>query len=140
MELQSRTKAFAVRVIRLYRALSRNDEGRILGRQMMRSGTSVAANYRAACRAKSRADFISKMGTVVEEADETLFWMELLTEACILNANAAQPLMKEAEEILRIFAASLKTARTARASAQRSEASTAKHQASDPPITQSLNP
>ena len=80
-EMKDRTKKFALRVIRMTEALPRNRVADVLGRQVLRSGTSVGANYRAACRAKSRADFISKMGTVEEECDETIYWLELLVES-----------------------------------------------------------
>src|ERR1700722_4103563 len=86
-KLKLRTKAFAVQIVRFYQTLPKTDEARVLGRQVLRSGTSVAANYRAVCRSKSQADFISKMGTVVEEADETLLWLELFVEAEICPAE-----------------------------------------------------
>src|SRR5687768_5616137 len=86
-QMQTRTKSFAVRVIRMFQRLPKTDEARVLGKQVLRSGTSVAANYRAACRSKSRADFISKLGTTVEEVDETLFWLELLEESGIVPAK-----------------------------------------------------
>ena len=79
-QMRARTKQFAIRVVRLFRALPKTREAMVMGNQLLRSGTSVAANYRAACRARSKAEFISKMGTVVEEADETVFWLELLIE------------------------------------------------------------
>src|SRR5882762_8312919 len=82
-KMKTRTKVFAVQIVKFYKALPKTDEARILGKQVLRSGTSVAANYRAACRSKSRADFISKLGTTVEEADETLLWIELLEESGI---------------------------------------------------------
>jgi len=81
--MQKRTKSYAIQVVRLFGKLPRSEEARVIGRQLLRSGTSVAANYRAVCRAKSAADFIAKMSTVVEEADESLFWLELLEEAAI---------------------------------------------------------
>lgn len=109
--LQKRTKFFAVQVIKFFSKLPRMEEARLLGRQMLRSGTSVAANYRAVCRAKSDADFISKMGTVVEEVDETVFWLELFEDAGICTLNLTQPLKQEAEELLRIFSTSLSTAK-----------------------------
>ena len=109
--LKKRTRAFAVRIIKFYKALPRTDEARVLGRQVLRSGTSIAANYRAVCRAKSNADFISKMGTVVEESDETLLWLELFEEAEIFSAEKLKALKQEAEELLRIFSRSLSTAR-----------------------------
>lgn len=110
-ELKRRTKAFAVQVVRFYRSLPKTDEARVLGRQILRAGTSVAANYRAACRAKSKPDFISKMGTVVEESDESLLWLELFEEAGIVPADKLDTLKKEAGELLRIFSKSLNTSR-----------------------------
>src|SRR5215468_7310498 len=80
-EMRKRTKAFAVRIIKFYKRLPKTDEARVLGKQVLRSGTSVAANYRAVCRAKSQADFVSKLATVVEETDETLLWFELFEDA-----------------------------------------------------------
>ncbi len=82
-ELKRRTKAFAIRIVKLYRSLPKSEEARIMGRQILRAGTSVAANYRAVCRARSKAEFISKIGVVVEEADETVFWLEMLVETNI---------------------------------------------------------
>lgn len=110
-DLQKRTKAYALRMIRLVEALPKNDTCRVLGRQLLRSGTSVGANYRAACRAKSQADFISKMDTVEEEADETLYWMELLAESGHVKASRLSKLTIEGEEILKIAVASINTAR-----------------------------
>jgi len=109
--MQKRTKAFAIQAVRCFNELPRTEPARILGRQLLRSATSVAANYRAACRSKSPKDFISKIGTVVEEADESLFWLELLEEAEIGPATAIDPLKREADELLRITSASLDTAR-----------------------------
>jgi four helix bundle protein len=94
-EMKGRTKAFAVRIIKFYNQLPKTDEARVLGRQVLRSGTSVAANYRAACRAKSQADFISKMGTVVEEADESLLWLELFEDSEIIPAGKLNELNKK---------------------------------------------
>ena len=110
-QMKRRTKSFAVRIVRFYRKLPRTDEARVLGRQLLRSGTSVAANYRAVCRAKSQADFISKLGTVVEESDESLLWLELFEEAEVLPVDKLATLKCEAEELLRIFSSSLSTAR-----------------------------
>ncbi len=110
-KMQKRTKTFAVQVIKFFGKLPRTDEARVLGRQLLRSGTSVAANYRAVCRAKSDADFISKMGTVVEEADESLLWLELLEEADICTPKLVQALKSESDELLRIFSKSLNTAK-----------------------------
>lgn len=109
--MKQRTKQFAVRIVQFYKNLPRTDEARVLGRQVLRSGTSVAANYRAVCRAKSNADFISKLGTVVEETDETSLWLELFEEAEILPAENLRPLKNESEELLRIFSRSLSSAR-----------------------------
>jgi four helix bundle protein len=109
--LKKRTKEFALRIIRMVEALPRNRTSDVLGKQALRSGTSVGANYRAACRAKSRADFISKMGTVEEECDETLFWMELLVESGQVKQTRLVKLMDEADELLGIVVASMQTAR-----------------------------
>src|SRR5690349_12610941 len=94
-KMQRRTKAFAIDIVKLFGKLPKTDEARILGRQLLRSGTSVAANYRAACRAKSAADFVSKMGTVVEESDETSFWLELLQESAACTTPAITTLRTE---------------------------------------------
>jgi four helix bundle protein len=107
-----RTKQFALRVIRVTQALPRNPEADVIGRQLLRSGTSVGANYRAACRAKSQADHINKLKIVEEEADETLYWLELLVEAGIMSQSLLADLMKEADTIVAIIVASLKTQRT----------------------------
>src|SRR5439155_12535291 len=92
--LQDRRKKFAVRVIKALR-LPKNEATRTVGRQFLRSGTSLAANYRAACRARSAADFISKIAIVTEETDETLFWFELLVESNLINVKLVEPLMSE---------------------------------------------
>jgi len=110
-ELKNRTKRFALLVIRLCRVLPRNQEALIISRQLLRSATSVAANYRAVCRARSEADFISKLGIVLEEADETLFWLELLVDSGVALPDRAAPLLKEANELVSIFVASLRTAK-----------------------------
>lgn len=109
--LKKRTKKFALDVIKFFEALPKNETCRILGRQLLRSGTSVGANYRAACRAKSTADFISKMGTVEEEADESSYWIELLIEDGKVSEAKGGPLMKEANELLAITVSSINTAR-----------------------------
>ena len=109
--LKNRTKKFALDVIKFFEALPKSETCRILGRQLLRSGTSVGANYRAACRAKSTADFISKMGTVEEEADESSYWIELLIEDGKVSEAKAGPLMKEANELLAITVSSINTAR-----------------------------
>ena len=109
--LKKRTKKFALEVIKFFEALPKNETCRILGRQLLRAGTSVGANYRAACRAKSNADFISKMGTVEEEADESNYWIELLIEDGKVSEAKAAPLLKEANELLAITVSSINTAR-----------------------------
>jgi four helix bundle protein len=110
-DLKVRTKHFALRILRLYRALPAKEEARILGRQLLRSGTSVGANYRAACRARSKAEFIAKLGIVLEEADETVFWLELLLKGGIVKAGKSDDLLTEAQELTSIFVASLCTAK-----------------------------
>jgi len=110
-EMKKRTKDFAKRVINLCRQLPETREGRLIGNQIFRSGTSVGANYRAACRARSKAEFIAKLGIVLEEADECRYWLELLSEAQIVKADLLEPLMEEASELVGIFVTSLKTAK-----------------------------
>jgi four helix bundle protein len=114
-KLQDRTKQFAVSIIRFCSSLlPKTEVARTIGRQLLRSGTSVAANYRAACRARSSADFVSKISIVLEEADETLFWLELLAEAEVVGPSECRFLRAECEELLKIFAASLATAKANR--------------------------
>jgi four helix bundle protein len=110
-ELRQRTKQFALRIVRLFQALPRSDEARVLGKQVLRSGTSLAANYRAVCRARSKAEFISKLGTVIEEADETVFWLELLIETGLVPRARLSSLLAEANELLAIFVSSRTTAK-----------------------------
>ena len=110
-KMKQRTKQFVLRVIRLVESLPRGRTAEVIGRQLLRAGTSVGANYRAACRAKSTADFISKMGTVEEEADESLYWMELLVEAEIVKPEKLEYLMKEADELVAITVSSINTAK-----------------------------
>jgi four helix bundle protein len=116
-DLKARTKRFAVRVFKLVDALPRTIQGRAVANQIIRSGSSVAANYRAACRARSRAEFIAKIGVVEEEADETLFWLELIIETELLDLKRIAPLLKEADELVAIMAASRKSAIANRQSA-----------------------
>ncbi len=99
-EMKSRTKEFAKKIIELCRALPNNREGRLIGNQVFKSGTSVAANYRAACRGRSKAEFVSKLGIVLEEGDETLFWLELINEMEICDENLVPSLMQECDEIV----------------------------------------
>jgi four helix bundle protein len=110
-DLKRRTKAFALRILKLVDALPKTTAGRALASQIVRSGTSVAANYRAACRARSTADFIAKLGIVEGEADETLFWLELLEESQLVPAAKLTANKREADELLAITVASIKTAR-----------------------------
>jgi four helix bundle protein len=111
-ELRDRTKNFALRIIRLFKALPKNVESQVIGKQLLRSALSVAANYRAACRARSRQEFISKISIVVEEADEVLFWLEILSDAGILSEKRLQSITSEALEILKIMASSRKTTKS----------------------------
>jgi four helix bundle protein len=110
-EFKARTTAFALRVIKLVDALPRDTVAKTLGHQLLRAGTSVAANYRASVRARSTADFIAKMGIVEEECDESLLWMELLVESGRMKAARLDALMRQGGEILAITVASIKTAR-----------------------------
>jgi four helix bundle protein len=116
-ELRARTKKFSLRVIRLVNALSAGRVGNTLGHQFLRSATSVAANYRAACRARTHPEFIAKIGLVEEEADETLFWIEMVSDAGLVKAGKVEGLLQEAKEILAIVTASRKTAKFARVGA-----------------------
>ena len=117
-EMIARTKQFALRIMKLVGALPKTIQGRAIGSQLMRSGTSVAANYRAACRARSKAEFIAKLGTVEEEADESAFWLELIIEGGLLAPAQVEPLLLEAGELVAITAASKKTASRALAKSQ----------------------
>ena len=109
--LKSRTKQFALRIIKLADSLPHDQVARVLGNQLLRAGTSVGANYRAACRSKSAADFISKMGTVEEEADESGYWMELLVESGKIKLSKISALLQEAGELTAIAVSSINTAR-----------------------------
>ncbi len=113
-EMLQRTQAFALRIIRLVEALPPGKTGQALGAQLIRSGTSVGANYRAACRAKSKADFVNKLKIVEEECDESLYWMELLVAAELIPAPRLQPLQTEANELLAIVVAAIRTSRANR--------------------------
>ncbi len=108
-EMKARTKAFALRVIRLTESLPKSGTAVVISRQLLRSGTSVGANYRAARRAKSTADFVHKMAIVEEEADECLYWMELLVEAGIVKESVLADLIREADEITAIVVATIRT-------------------------------
>jgi four helix bundle protein len=106
---KSRTKKFVVDNIKFFRTLPKTEEAKIIGRQLLRSSSSVGANYRAACRARSKAEFHSKLSTVVEEADESVFWMEVLVEAEVVNQSSLNYLLDEGNQILKIVSASRKT-------------------------------
>ena len=110
-ELKRRTKKFGLNVIKLVESLPSTQTGKVIGNQLLRSALSVGANYRAACRGRSKADFISKIGITIEEADESQHWLEMLTEAGLLPQEKVQPLAKEANELVAILTASAKTAR-----------------------------
>ena len=109
--MKLRTKNFALRVLRLYRSLPRTNEARILGTQLLRCSTSVGANYRAACRGRSHAEFTAKLGIVLEEADEALFWLELLQEGRIFPGEKLRDLQQEANELVSIFVSSVRAAK-----------------------------
>jgi len=110
-ELKKRTKNFGLNTIKLVESLPSTQAGRVIGNQLLRSALSVGANYRAACRGRSKADFISKVGITIEEADESQHWLEMLVEAGIVSPDKLKPLMQEANELVAILTASAKTAR-----------------------------
>jgi four helix bundle protein len=110
-EMKARTKRFAVDVIKLCRELPATNDGRAIAGQLVRAGTSVAANYRAACRGRSRAEFIAKLGVVLEESDESLLWLELIVDANVLPQTRVDRVLKEADELTAMFTASMKTAK-----------------------------
>lgn len=110
-DLKQRTKQFSLRIIRLVNSLPLNAAANVIGKQLLRSGTSVGANYRSACRARSKADFISKINIAVEESDESEYWMELLVDAGLMDQTHLAPLLQEAHELTAILNASAITAR-----------------------------
>ena len=109
LELQQRTKKLSLQIIQFFQTLPKTTEAQVLGKQLLRSATSVTANYRAACRSRSKAEFVAKLSIVVEEADETLLWLEMIEESSI--AKVEESLKKEAKEILFIMSASRKSAK-----------------------------
>ena len=111
-ELRARSHKFALRVVKMVQLMPRNAVADVLGKQVLRSATSVGANYRAACNAASRPIFLHKMSIVVEEADETVYWLEMIRDAALIAPEKLADLIDEAEQILKIMSASLKTART----------------------------
>jgi four helix bundle protein len=110
-EIRDRTKKFAIRIVRLFRALPKTTEAQVTGKQLLRCGTSVAANYRAVCRARSTAEFIARIGIVAEEADESVLWLELLADTETLSIEKLRDITREARELAAIFSASQKTAK-----------------------------
>ena len=110
-ELRARTKLFALRVVKLYRSLPRTADAQVMGKQLLRCGTSVAANYRASCRARSRAEFVVRIGIVAEEADESGFWLEMLVDAEIVRIDLLKDLLRESKELTAIFTATQQTTR-----------------------------
>jgi four helix bundle protein len=110
-ELRARTKLFALRVVKLYRSLPRTADAQVMGKQLLRCRTSVAANYRASCRARSRAEFVARIGIVAEEADESGFWLEMLVDAEIVRIDLLKDLLRESKELTAIFTATQQTTR-----------------------------
>jgi four helix bundle protein len=108
-EMKNRTKKFALRIIKLVEALPKTKTGEVVGKQLLRCGTSVAANYRAACRAKSTSDFVAKLGIVEEEGDESMFWLEIIIESGLMRKELIESLLTEADEIVAIIVSSKKT-------------------------------
>ena len=123
-DLKRRTKQFALRVLKLVAPLPNTVAGRAIGGQLVRAGSSVGANYRAACRGRSKAEFVAKLGIAEEEADESAYWMEVIIEGDLLKQKQVEPLLNEAEELTKIFAQS-------RISASRTLARTSKRQSSN---------
>ncbi len=111
-EVKRRTKQFGLRVIKLVDALPGIRSANVIGNQLLRAGTSVGANYRSALRGRSRPDFIARLGIAIEEADESLYWMEMLVEAELINSDRLNPFMQEANELISILTATVKTARS----------------------------
>ena len=110
-QLRERTKQFAIRIVRLFQSLPSTSQAQVIGNQLLRCGTSVGANYRSACHARSRVEFVARIGVVAEEADESVFWIELLGDLGIMKNDRIEPLLQEARELAAIFAASRQTAK-----------------------------
>jgi four helix bundle protein len=125
--MKERTKKFALRIIRVIRSLPPGMEGRVIGHQLLRSGISVAANYRAVCRSRSRAEFLAKLSIVIEEADESAFWLELLVDAGLISAAMLKELKSEANQLVAIVNASRVTARKGSQSTISNQKSTIPH-------------
>jgi|SRR4051794_26157308 four helix bundle protein len=113
-DLRPRTKQFALRVVRLFGRLPKSSEAQIIGKQLLRSGTSVAANYRESCRARSTAEMIAKLGIVEQELDESMLWLELLAEADIVHSELLCDILEETEELLKMTVSSIKTLKARR--------------------------
>ena len=111
-DLKERTKQFALRVMKLIDSLPNTVSGRAIAGQLVRAGTSVGANYRSACRGRSKAEFTAKLGTVVEEADECCFWLELIMDGDLIPRNRVEPLHQEVNELTAIFVSSIRTAKS----------------------------
>ena len=111
VDLKARTKVFALRIIKLFSSLSKTTEAQVIGRQILRSGTSVGAQYREACRSRSNAEFISKMESSLQELDETAYWLELLIDSGLVKADKLKELQNEADQLIAIFVSSVKTAK-----------------------------
>ncbi|PYL64526.1 MAG: four helix bundle protein [Verrucomicrobia bacterium] len=124
-ELLTRTKAFSLRILKLVDHLPRTTPGRAIGNQLVRSGTSIGANYRAACRSRSRVEFAARLGIVAEEADETIYWLELIRDGELLPAKKLTELFHEADELTAIFTAGRRTS-------SRNQTSNLKPQTSSP--------
>ncbi|UYZ58341.1 four helix bundle protein [Hymenobacter latericus] len=133
-QFKARTKAFALRVIRLYKVLPTSAVEQVVGKQLLRAATSTAANYRAACRARSAKEFVAKVGVALEEADESLFWLELLAEAELLPAERLKELQQEAHEIVSVLA---KIRKSAHATAERKGGATPTENALTPKLANS---
>jgi four helix bundle protein len=134
-ELKQRTKQFALRIMRLVDALPSTPKGRAIASQLVRSGTSVAANYRAACRGRSKAEFIAKVGIAEEEADETALWLELVIEDKLLAEKKLRPLLDEANELVAIMAASyISASRSKHGAPSRNSQSAIRNQKSEMPV------
>ena len=113
-DLRSRTKQFALRVVRLFGRLPKSSEAQVIGKQLLRSGTSVAANYRESCRARSAAEMIAKLGIVEQELDESMLWLELLGDAEIVDSELLRDILAESEELLKMTVSSIKTLKARR--------------------------
>jgi four helix bundle protein len=110
-EMKARTKEYAKRTLKVCRSLPESTEAKLIGNQLLRAATSVGANYRSACRSRSKADFIAKLGIVLEEADESVYWLEIIQEMNILGTHTLKSLINEGEQLVAIFVASINTAK-----------------------------